>query len=154
MRVQVLRPENHDAGVQPVSGELPLAELQCGERHAAAHHVHRRHGEREVQGAGAGLGGVREESDAVCWILSKCSRGVFGGIYNGFQSEGADGIDSISESLLQFHGGVSGSGGGQETGVSVHVDFPAARQAGARISKVSEMEEVLEDYKEEGQSRT
>jgi len=83
MRVQVLCPKDHDAGVQPVSGELSLAELQCGERHTGAHHVHRCHGEREVQGAGASLGGIREESNAVCWILSEGPRGVPGRQYNG-----------------------------------------------------------------------
>lgn len=70
--------------------------------------------------------------------------------YNGLQFEGADGIDSVLESLLQLHGGILGSRGGQETSVSVHVDLLAARQAGTRVQKVSEMEKVLENDKEEG----
>jgi len=130
MRVQVFRPEDHDAGVQPISGEFSLAELQRGECHAGAHHVHRRHGERKVQGASTGLGGIREESDTVCWILSKGSRGMPGRKYNGLQSEGTNSTDSVLESLLQLHGGVFSSRGSKKISISVHVDLLAARQTG------------------------
>jgi len=94
------------------------------------------------------MGGIREESGRVCRIFSKCSRSVLGKKYNGLQSEGTDGIDSILESLLQFHGSIFGSRRSQKAGVTIHVDLFATRQTRTRIQKVSKMEEILENYKE------
>lgn len=71
----------------------------------------------------------------------------------GLRVEGANGLDRLSESLLQLDGSGSRSGGGEATRCTANVDITAAGQARARVQEIPKVEEVLEDIQEEGQSR-